>query len=349
MYKRYFSTKCVLKAPYFRTTISATPQLWQPTSSYKSVILLATPSVLPLVVKQAIELYGRGLQVIVAGIDTVKSQRHGVLELWLEHKAIINLFVEFVESDNNRESDGINIVTVPNKNWKLVPSSFKIHFKLMNQDSANVIDIPLANSLFTMSQIVTLFYLDNSQTGSDKILTELEISLPPSFKTTGTNIRDRWVPLTSEMVITESIGNLIKKINGKSASKYLEDNIELMTIASKETEIYVKINNVNRYQIIAGGGGWGPKADTLVLSANAKIRKGDTIQIFMLTPQDQKFQIPEADSNMEFECSVHETNYQLHIEPKEYKVFGCGSELGFKYNGIIHKSIGERFEANINL
>ncbi|KAK6894639.1 hypothetical protein K6H09_002347 [Candida tropicalis] len=104
------------------------------------------------------------------------------------------------------------------------------------------------------------------------------------------------------------------------------------------------------FKVIAGGGGWGAKADIIALSPEAKLENGSEIQFYMVTPED-RYLNRHDDGNVDkyvnsftFTNSYEQTGYEDHQseEQKVYEnVFGCGSEHGFFFNGIKHNSPGE--------
>lgn len=318
----------------YKTTINTvSPVICLPKFNPKSVILLSTVSNLPSIIDEAIKLYQKDIQVIVGGIDTVNGSRNGVSELWSDE-------VLDVKGEQFSETE------LHNKNWRSINTSLKFQF---GNQYKNEILMPLANSIFSTGNIVTLFQLFKNHSLNDRMLKLLSIRLPKdilnSYKY---EIKDRWTPLYDDdddkpKVITNLKGNLIKTINNIGAAKFLEKNKKLMDIKSKETEVYVKINKIFRYQVIAGGGGWGAKADTLVISPDAKISKNDTIDFYMVTPEDKlKPMDLENFKGFGFECSLAESNYTDNVgEPQQLDCFSAGSELGVTFNGINHKSSGE--------
>lgn len=360
-----FNTSFVRFKSYMKTTLNTIdPEITIPTNfNAKSLLLLSTPSCLPRVIKEAIKLYDNNIQVMVAGVDTVSpnSIRNGISELWLDGHFDVNNAITLKEvedaSEPDRQPDGVNIVTVKGRSWKKIDSKCNIQFNGNSNFS-----VPLANTLFNLNSIVTMFYLQPkflpNQETSDTILSDLSISLPKdTINETLIKTYDKWTPLFDvnnhePLYITKSVGNLLKQINNKSAAKFLETNQELMQLASKDTEVYVKIypkdtNVPYRYQVIAGGGGWGAKADTIALSPNAKFKAGDRIEFYMLTPADKfsnRSLIHEVDGKIILECSMKEDCYNENIVDVPNSVehmFGGGSEEGFVYNDIQYISGGE--------
>lgn len=254
-----------------------------------------------------------------------------------------------------RQSDGVNVVGA-RKNWKLIESSLRMNLA-KNVD----VSVTLANTAFVNDNLVTLFYLQPHRLGnhdpdfSDRALADLDIELPTVSEAAKTKIHDRWTPLESKepLFVTNCIGNLIKGLNNHSAAKFLESNKKLMDIGSKETTVYVKVyrdDEVYRYQVIAGGGGWGPKADTLVISPEAKVKKGDKIEFFMVTPEDIKVNsaanIEPKSNAFVFEVIKAERGFPVSSDTPEQIIptFGCGSEVAFHVNGVLHLSPNETVE-----
>lgn len=361
---RQFSQSSRALEAYWRSTVNnlnptikALPGDFSP----KSVVLLSTVNVLPHIIKQAIGLYDQNIQVVVAGIDTVKGSRVGFSELWMDQRMnILSSAPLQQESHEHAHSDGVNIVTLKDKNWKLIDSELNLNFN--DGSSPRSVKFSLANSLFDTLQLVTLFQLDPKNNAiHDKSLSKLSVELPKLFETPTSFLeQDLWVPLTENsepLYITNCVGNLIKSINNKSAAKMLENNHKLMSINSKETKVYVKIYRnsdskghvvgpckVNKHEIIAGGGGWGAKADTIVVAPPAKLAKGDRVEIFMLPPRDLQPTPKQFDqSGFEFECIIPEQSYHQPMgDLKQYDQFAGGSELGFEFNEVNYKSMGER-------
>ncbi|KAK6886027.1 hypothetical protein K4I79_003063 [Candida tropicalis] len=355
-----------------KTTINPNDfQLKKPTHFIpKSLLVLSTPNNLPQVIEDSIKFHQdpslSDLQLVVAGVDTVVpySHRNGVSELWMNQPIKIgqSLLLEDRDDLNKppRESDGLNIV-VAKKNWKNIESNLNI--KLRNDMNLN---LNLANTVFSTGSIITLFYFShiNNQKGginhSGQHLCDLEIELPRGVvpRHSHASIHDNWTDLypgENSFKITKCVGNLLKTVDNKPAAKLLEDNDKLMSIGSKETEVYVKIkkpnsNTVERFKVIAGGGGWGAKADIIALSPEAKLENGSEIQFYMVTPED-RYLNRHDDGNVDkyvnsftFTNSYEQTGYEDHQseEQKVYEnVFGCGSEHGFFFNGIKHNSPGE--------
>lgn len=332
----------------------------------KSLILLSTPSHLTSTIDTAIDLFEKKkLQIVVAGVDSVPtSGSKGVSELWLDEYFKIKSGTFLDEKDDlnkpPRQSDGIDVVGA-RKNWKIIDSSFRMQLA-QNAD----VSVALANTAFVNNNLVTLFYLQppqvESEVGekfSDRTLCELTIESPTSTLNSALTITDRWTTLNGEepLYVTNSVGNIIKSLNNSSAAKYLENNKKLMDIGSKDTEVYVKLfrkEKEYRYQVIAGGGGWGPKSDTLVISPEAKVQKGDRIEFFMLTP-DNKMNLMREGNELRtqgsflFERILGSQGYNENtpnLEPSS-PVFGCGSEVGFHVNGVLHLSAGEKVEVKL--
>ncbi|GEQ69321.1 hypothetical protein JCM33374_g2992 [Metschnikowia sp. JCM 33374] len=363
---RKLTTSSASKAAFLaRTTVA--PQMARcpelPTSFVpRSALFLSTPQNLPKMIENAITLHTqKGLQVVVAGVDRTvpNGASNGVSELWLEAPMKIGRSALLSAKDASpplRESDGIN------------PVGAKVHWKniqgILHLDiQGNRIDVSLANTAFATGTLTTLFYFDKSDDGaahqphSDNMgqtLSSLHVKLPqltPALKPPVSS--DRWTPLTDDdsLIITKCTGNLVKGINGHPAAQYLEKNNKLMSIASKETKVYVKVfsnhsgTQPKKYEVIAGGGGWGAKADLLAISPEAKLAKGDRLEFYMVTPSDRFSQQTAAVVSQQvlFECAPEATRYEEHVSSSQTveHLFGGGSEMGFAVNGVNYRSPGE--------
>lgn len=363
LYRMY--TKTCINPVNFQLS---TPNTFVP----KALVVLSTPSLLSQAIEESINLHQKtDLQVVVAGVDCVipNSQRHGISEMWLDEYIGINQSIQLDERDdiNNepKERDGVHVVQAK-KNWKLVNGSFSMG---LNQNSR--VDLQLANTVFSTGNLVTLFYFQPShldqQSNSGQTLCDLSVTLPSdAIQATKIETEDKWTllddPKSEPKLITSCIGNLVKLINGKSASSFLQENKKLMNIASKDTQVYVKIykrglNIPHRFKVIAGGGEWGTKSNILAISPEAKLEIGDTIEFYMLTPEDRfsldsSFSRESLSSKLIFECSYEELSYNSNASDDTIILensFGCGSEKGFKYNGVQHTSAGEKLSITLEV
>ncbi|CAI5759981.1 unnamed protein product [Candida verbasci] len=321
-------------------------KLITPNFQPKSVLIFSTPSNLPQIIQDSIKLQEKNIQVIVAGVDAVLNNRNGISELWLDEKIKIQESIKLEERDNineePKESDGINIVTA-RKNWINIKSQLSIDLNYHH----NIICLNLANTVFTTGKITTLYYFDNDYENSGLHLCDLKIQLPKGLiKHPKVIIEDQWEPLYEEkFTITNCVGNLVKTLNDKPASKYLENNEKLNALASKDTEIYVKIDGKKRFKVTAGGGGWGVKANMIALSNEAQLQKGHTLEFFMVPPnltyKHKQFNYHDC---ITFSSCPIEINYATgsDMTTKVYEnVFGCGCEGGFFFNEIKHNSPSE--------
>ncbi|CUM46317.1 uncharacterized protein AC631_02460 [Debaryomyces fabryi] len=370
---RKFSLYRPLSEIYTKTSINPVNFRLSPPTNFeaKSLLLLSTPSLLTQLIEESIHLYqSNGIQVIAAGIDCVvpNSQRHGVSEMWLDEYIKINNSVKLEDRDDEnsqiRERDGIHVVQA-SKNWKTIDSNFSIN---IHPDSK--VDLKLANTIFSNSNLVTLFYFQpshlNGQSNSGQTLCDLDVTLPSNLfkKSPKIESEDKWTPLydsnSEPLIITSCTGNLVKLINKKSAAGFLEQNDRLMSIGSKDTQVFVKLYKKDldvgqRFKVIAGGGEWGTKANILAISPEAKVDSGDRIEFFMLTPEDRFTTAAEMNNEslsnkLTFECSYEERSYLLDNMDDSIimeNVFGCGSENGFIYNNVQHLSTGERISISL--
>lgn len=365
---------------YARTTVNPIDFKLRPPPQFlaKSALIFATPNNLQQVIQDAITLHQENqLQIVVAGIDTMvpQSSRNGVSELWLENLMKIENPLLLEERDDvdkpPKESDGINPVSA-RKNWKNIHGSINLQLRPEVD-----LEMSLANTVFSTGSILTLFYFDPDQRAlhSGEHLCEVDVKLPRGVVPLHSKLHyiDHWQPLYpgESFKITNCVGNLLKTIEKTPAAKYLENNDRLMSLKSKDTEVYVKIrdlktSHVRRFKVTAGGGGWGAKADIIALSPEAKPKVGDRIEFFMVTPQD-RFTVNDNhlqyENCMAFSTSYEQTSFQITNnggerarerakegegegeENGKEKVFefafGCGSEQGFTLNDVRHISPGE--------
>lgn len=341
-------------SPSLRTSLLA-PTHFTP----KSVVLLSTPQNLPFVIENAISFYQLiGLQVVVAGVDAVvpNGTRNGVSELWLDDYLTFGNSVNLTKKDSSpplRESDGIHVVGAKT-HWKNIDANFRLCV------GDNTVDLSLANTAFSTNTLATLFYFqpkhlqaNTNDPNMGEMLCELTVNLPPlDAEITGPMSQDRWIQLThEELKVTNSHGNLIKSINGQPAASFLEKNDRLMSLASKDTKVYVKLysgDDCKKYEVIAGGGGWGAKADLLAISPEAKPKNGDRVEFFMVSPEDRYSDMTSAvvSNRIKFECIPEATSYggDGPASQEVENLFGCGCESGFEVNGVNHRSAGEVVE-----
>lgn len=360
IFLRRFSTFRPLAAKFLaRTTVSPglNAQVLAPADlKPKSVVFLSTPQNIPTVIENAINFYQIGnMQVLVAGVDSVvpNGNRNGISELWLDDYITFEDSVLLLAKDTVKvkQSDGINVVGAKT-NWKNVDAALKLQLGL------NCLEMSLANTIFSTNQLATLFYFQppalQKQTGDPnmgEVLSNLTAILPPLEPSLGTAVSlDRWTPLTEgeELVVTNCTGNLVRSINNGPAAKILENNSKLMGIASKETKVYVKVfrdNESKKYEVIAGGGGWGVKADLLAISPEAKMQVGDRLEFFMVTPEVRYADMSNTvvSNQFMFESLPEMSSYEMTLgSPQTIEhLFGCGSESGFVMDGVNHKSPGE--------
>lgn len=320
----------------------------------KSAILLSTPHNLPSVIENAITLHQiANLQVVVAGVDAVPiGARNGVSELWMAEHLNIGSSVRLSDTDSDdsgARTDGIRFAD-SKSNWKNIQGTLNLKI------GPHTVGARLANTAFSTGKLITMFYFQPKgvESGSAEVLqnsgemlSDLSLKLPDLALHLPLST-DRWTSLTDEELrVTKCTGNLIKGINNKSAASYLETNDKLMSIASKDTKVYVTVTRdgkSKRFEVIAGGGGWGAKADLLALSPEARLSKGDHLQFFMVTPDNRFLAMSTAavSNQFHFECTPEQTSYQeTSLQQTVENLFGCGSEMGFTLDGMNHASAGE--------
>lgn len=357
---RLLATSSRAAAAFFaRTTVSPPQKLITIPNNIKpkSVLILATPQNLSNLIESAISLHqNENLQVVVAGVERIvpNGASNGVSELWMDDLMSIENPVLLSDKDKPeplRVSDGVHPVGAK-VNWKLLDSSLNLNIQGIQ------LGINLANTAFYTNLLSTLFFFQPKGLGevssfSGQTLCGLLVVLPELLTDLKeVSVHDNWTPLASDgseqLIVTNCTGNLLKGLNKLPASLFLEKNDKLMSIGSKDTKVHVKVSGKDgskkRYEVIAGGGGWGAKADLLALSPEAQLNKGDRVEFFMVKPEDQgKVKTGLVSNQFLFECAPEAKTYE-GSQPTNQTVenlFGCGSESGFVADGVNHKSPGE--------
>ncbi|GMF38918.1 unnamed protein product [[Candida] boidinii] len=243
-----------------------------------------------------------------------------------------------------------------------------------------------------------MFYLLSEKENNNKLLEniqgqnlcELEVNLPIEFKDEINNIeyfdglkKVNLIDKDNEdgLFITSFKGNLIKSINDKPASSFLENSEELMS--SKASRVFFQLTSTDntiktksatnnksiqdihmkeKYEVIAGGGGWSIKGSYLALDPKCKdrLKLGSKVACF-IEPKEKianmrysnegntVYETNEKLISIECSKSLEDLNYQSHNNgsnnnSKEIVRDGFlsfGSEKGFTFNGIGHTSHGE--------
>ncbi|GMM35820.1 hypothetical protein DASC09_031450 [Saccharomycopsis crataegensis] len=213
-------------------------------------------------------------------------------------------------------------------------------------------------------------YLDND----GKYLHDLEVALPPLILPSRNLSMDNYnnlkpIDLGDDLRISELTGNLVRKINGKPASSVIQDDKKLMSQMNKDSRIYVTIENDDeeemrrRFEVIAGGGAWGAKADTLAIDPEALefMRVGTKLSFFLYqtgekslkqeNEEKMKIFFPEGldscngvlaeksgpQEGYNADSGIAEGDATMILE----NVFAFGSEKKLTVNDINHDSDGE--------
>lgn len=366
-FRRTFSSSLVSKSSYFARSI-LNPKNYKivPPENFtpKSLILLTTPARINDVINQSIEMnQGKDVQVAVGCVDAVLPNgcRDGIAEMWLDDYVEIesSTLLEAVDNNRNREYGAFSSRMRSEKDsWRIIPTSFSIGLSDFDR-----INLSLANTVFSTGQLATMFFLQPKgfpeHPNQGQTLCELKVTIRNNVFGTSLNnaVKDRWIPLREPheepLIVTSCIGNLIKEINGQSASRFLSGNKKVMDLQSKDTEIYLKLyknhlKKAERFKVIAGGGEWGTKANILAITPLAQLEKGDRLEFYMISPSEKftlnDVSLEELRNTLTFECVPEEQTYSEEHEGNSQVflgIFGGGSEKGFSYNGILHESPGE--------
>ncbi|ODV93362.1 hypothetical protein PACTADRAFT_51961 [Pachysolen tannophilus NRRL Y-2460] len=343
----------------------------------KSLLLLSTPQHISMITSKSIGLQEKypNLQIVTGSIDSIfpHNCRNGYSELWA------NEYFEILDSvrlhaDSDADLDHITKKGLKNdNNWKLVNSMLNIQF------NKNELVLNISNTIFYNNEPSTLFYFqgkqinDNSQKNSGYNLLSLKIKIPSSLfeninldgkfeKINFSNFLKKLSFNDEELIITDCKYNLIKKINGKGAAIFLENNSDILA-CRKEVKVFAKIidlssksQNLEHYQVLAGGGGsWSTKSAMLALSPDCAkyLKSGCKVEFYMVDNSSnekiQKNSILKKDERRKgiyVECCSQETKFQNEdvVNGDEIVVkdcFSAGCEKGFKFNGINYTSSGE--------
>ncbi|OWB76735.1 hypothetical protein B5S32_g890 [[Candida] boidinii] len=372
--------------------------------NFKSLMVLCTPSQLNNVIGELSNLNksNKELKILTACVDSINQNSDAISEVWFDKYFDINpksiILLEDRDDLNTppRESDGVVPVRA-SKQWKTIESELKI--KLSDKYE---IKLSLANTVFINSELTTMFYLLSEKQNNIKLLEniqghnlcELEVNLPIEFQNDDNKIKYfdglKKINLIDKdnedgLFITSFKGNLIKSINDKPASSFLENSEELMS--SKASRVFFQLTSTNnnksaseninsnnnnnksiqdmhmkeKYEVIAGGGGWSIKGSYLALDPNCKdrLRLGSKVECF-IEPKEQIADIINSNENnhidetneklISIECSksLENLNYQDHNGSNNNSeeiirdgFLSFGSEKGFTFNGIGHTSHGE--------
>ncbi|OUM54400.1 hypothetical protein BVG19_g3785 [[Candida] boidinii] len=369
--------------------------------NFKSLMVLCTPPQLNNVISELSNLNksNKDLKILAACVDSINQNSDAISEVWFDKYFEINpksiVLLEDRDDLNTppRESDGVVPVRA-SKHWKAIESELKI-----NLSDKYEIKLSLANTVFINSELTTMFYLLSEKENNNKLLEniqgqnlcELEVNLPIEFKDEINNIeyfdglkKVNLVDKDNEdgLFITSFKGNLIKSINDKPASSFLENSEELMS--SKASRVFFQLTSTDnsiktksatnnnksiqdihmkeKYEVIAGGGGWSIKGSYLALDPKCKdrLKLGSKVECF-IEPKEKIANIRDSNEGntvyetneklISIECSksLEDLNYQSHNNgsnnnSKEIVRDGFlsfGSEKGFTFNGIGHTSHGE--------
>lgn len=338
--------------------------------SPRSLLVVATSLLLSQLVAACDDLHRHhpDLQVVAAAVDTLPNGTlDGYSTLWhSEHMDIPRSTRLDAVDDLNAPipaSDGVTPV-VARKNWKMIPSGLTMAFATPTEPLTATVQ--LANTVFNNGSLTTLFYLQppglaDPSNNLGHMLASAEVAIPElPVKWDRVVAATHLTPLYTEhdgLVVTLCRANLVKAINNQPASDWLQNCAPLMALASKETQVFATVRSgehpPRQFQVVAGGGSWGAKANILVLLPEAQLREGDVITFSMLTPEVLQTkghgEVREVASDasrprLVFECSFEEEGFPSHgaAAPSTIDgVFSMGSTSGVTLNGRNHKSGGE--------
>lgn len=319
------------------------------------------------------------MQLFCASVDTIApfSSRDGICQMWFDKEIQIDYSKTIRElkdhSHHHLEANGAPI-HVKERNWDANKSCLKMVLPLSSQNSIEI-QIRLATTLFFNSELVSCFYMPSSAEIRDvnpeylkngnQFLMEAGITFPRLLGLQEVHWLNCFTEiLTPPLTITLFKGNLIKELNHKSASSFLQDNKSFMDSMDKETKIYAVLLDsltgsplsIQKYEVIAGGGSWGAKSNTLVLEPEASkfLKKGQSIKFYYINSNVTSSQIISSHEKfldaknlllggLMMETSAQESSYATdNGEEREYEnLVSFGSEKRLQVNGTNFNSQGE--------
>ncbi|KAK9464777.1 hypothetical protein V1512DRAFT_272607 [Lipomyces arxii] len=185
---------------------------------------------------------------------------------------------------------------------------------------------------------------------------DLAVPLDISFQPTDRKPPIKVLETAETLYVTSVKDNIIKTINGKPASSFLEASLAASLFLEqpppmqhslsappsgpdqKARSVYAVLDDSARWKVIAGGGGWGARSGMLVLDPDVTIREGAKIQFMATTGEtsvsESEFAIGNGQMHrLYFECVApiefidgsSNTTQEVTLDG----VFGAGTENQF--------------------
>ncbi|KAK9245501.1 hypothetical protein V1506DRAFT_553800 [Lipomyces tetrasporus] len=350
----------------------------QPEFTPASLLLIATP-------QYANELYSavaeksHPFSVYGAVVDVVPpgGKRDGISYLWTSQPITVNhsnstslSVARSKGTHSHRDQDGRvdpaargRYVSKGGQQWVLN----KLYLSLAFNDGAKNVRIQSASTIFETG-VEGILAAREAGTAEPELYGTMELNIPLNIsfeepeRTPVLEVLENKSVLEGEsatMYVTSKRDNIIKTINGRAASSFLEASLAASLfleapppmdtpLRSKDAEyqknrsVYAVLDDKARHKVIAGGGGWGARAGMLVLDPEAEIREGEKIQFLVSTNKvqdelDSEFDIgDDQKGKLFFECVAPvqilddvEENSTRSAEIALEDIFGAGSENQF--------------------
>lgn len=177
-------------------------------------------------------------------------------------------------------------VEAPETNgWSTANSSLSLQFP----NISDTIKIRTANTIFSNGSPYSLIF-NRGGRNSNRLLYSATVDIPINEFSDIKRSQELEPLMQSEILtITASAGNILKRINGKPAAAYLQNNKRLLERNPSAdglrvfAEIYSgKYKRQQRYEVIGGGGeGWSSRSELLLLEPEAKFEPGDNISFYI--------------------------------------------------------------------
>ncbi|KAK9387448.1 hypothetical protein V1515DRAFT_601851 [Lipomyces mesembrius] len=350
----------------------------QPEFAPASLLLIATP-------QYANELYSavaeesHSFSVYGAVVDVVPpgGKRDGISYLWTSQPITLNYsnstplsLARSQDTHAQHHNDGRvdpaargRYVSKGGQQWALN----KLYLSLAFNEGGKNVRIQSANTIFETG-VEGILAAREAGAVEPELYGNMELNIPLNIsfevpeRTAALEVLEHKSMLEEEpstMYVTSKKDNIIKTINGRAASSFLEASLAASIFLEapppmdtrfrskdadnqKNRSVYAVLDDKARYKVIAGGGGWGARAGMLVLDPEAEIREGAKIQ-FLVSTNRAKYE-PDSEFNFGddqkgklcFECVApvqlleeleQESGTSTEIALED--IFGAGSENQF--------------------
>lgn len=305
----------------------------------RSLIFLATPTLVNLATDDLKLAHEKGnlggLQIIFAAVDTIapSCHREGITHLWCNERLGIL---------SSKRLEGYS-ETVNSFDWSSEQSTI-----LGLKFGPFRLQLPIANTSFQTQgeQTSTMFYVDSAEddlaSNAGYNLSQLNVEVP-DLAMEKVEFHDNLKCLNpdKELILTDCHRNLIKSINLESPAEFLRRNLS----QGHRERVFVEVatpgnqDDTVRYEVVAGGG-HGEKSQYLVLSPQAELVNGSIVR-FLVHDTEADPSVPEEGIYVETSTEEETFNGSFGEEKVLQDCFGCGSENGFRWNGVSHIVPGE--------